>query len=109
MRAYLTGIIILFLLSHSIFTYAETSKIVMCNPRVPKIEYAEAIKIAFKSNIVGTEAESKKLFVDSANLICEHNKQHWIITLRKRDLETGQLIINVYMDGTTDTSVMKDG
>lgn len=103
----LTTIISLILFSNSSFAKAEKFSGSDCKPRVPNIEYGEAIQIALK--VPAVDADSKNVFVDGANLLCEKNKHYWLITLRKRDLETGQMMIRVYMDGTTDTSMKKDG
>lgn len=84
---------------------AEKARDTSCSPRVPVIEYAEAIDIAVKT----TGSNIKKIFIDGAQLICEKNIHYWSITFRKREAETGQMIIKVYMDRQTDTSFLKDG
>ena len=83
---------------------AEKARDASCTPRVPVIEHAEAIDIAVKT----TGSNINKIFIDGAQLICEKNIHYWAITFRKREAETGQMIVKVYMDKKTNTSFLKD-
>lgn len=87
------------------FVLAEKSRETSCTPRVPVIEHAQAIDIAVKT----TGSNIKKIFIDGSKLVCEKNIHYWLITFRKREAETGQMLVKVYMDGQTDTSFLKDG
>jgi hypothetical protein len=101
--------LLIFLLSSTwvVPAKAEISRQASCIPRVPTIEYLQAVKIALKA--AGFDENTKKVFVDEVNLLCEEQKQFWTIGLRMRELETGQIIIRVYMDGATEISGVKDG
>lgn len=87
------------------FSIAEKARDTSCSPRVPVIEHAEAIDIAVKT----TGSNIKKIFIDGTQLICENNIHYWVVTFRKRETETGQMIVKVYMDKQTHTSFLKDG
>lgn len=106
MRKHLIKFLFL-LIFNSTYSLAESDIGIVCKPRVPKIEFTKAVDIALKS--FGAMTESSTVFVDSANLVCEKNKHYWLITLRKRDKETGQMMIKISMDGTTNTVMQKDG
>ena len=105
MQQTLIRIAFLLMLGNSTLVMAEKAKDTNCTPRVPVIEYASAIDIAMKT--AGTNAT--KIFLEGANLICEKNIHYWIITFRKREAETGRMMIKVYMDSKTDVSFSKDG
>lgn len=79
----------------------------LCTTRVPKIEINGAIEIAVKafSKLQATDSS----YIDSISLECKEKKQYWIVGFRRRAYETGHLLIYIYMDGTTEISVEKDG
>lgn len=76
----------------------------ICSPRAPIISLTDAVDLAKKNN-----PSLSKSFIDSAVLKCENKVASWEIGFRFKKYETGHFIVTVQMDGSVQSTVVKDG
>ena len=86
---------------------SKIEKSAICTPRVPSIKYYDAIDIAIKT--VKKYLAIVDAYIDIIELNCLNNKYVWTIGFRRKAYGSGHLLIYVYMDGSSETSIGKDG
>lgn len=88
-------------------TSAEAKRKSFCKPGEPKINYIQAIEIAKKTLVTYQVVE--ETFIDLVKLNCKNQKHTWSIGFRRKSYESGHMLININMDGTSKVSIVKDG
>lgn len=90
-----------------IYAKAKVERSSICEPRVPKINYIQAVEIAQK--VSKKYYRVGNAFIDMIQLSCENNEHFWLVGFRRKAYESGQLLVYIYMNGKTKTSIKKDG
>lgn len=104
---FLTCFVFVITVLFSVMSKAKSESGSACGPGEPVIEYSEAITIAKKSQARYFPTDGS--FIDLVKLDCKNKKHIWVVGFRRKEYESGHLLIYVYMDGSTKTSVVKDG
>lgn len=73
----------------------------------PKLDYTQAVQMAQQQ--VAKRYSNSDIFIDLVQLRCENNQRYWLVGFRNQAYESGQLRVSVFMDGTIEINLLKDG
>lgn len=90
-------------------SFAETVRLAdsKCTSKeAPKVNYIEAIQIALKAANVNDDV--KEVSISGAYFLCEGEKSFWAVGLNKLQNDKNKLLVKVFMDKTTEVSIVQD-
>ena len=104
---YMKLLLVLLIALNSEFAFSKKERGSICDPREPTITLSNAVDIAMEQ--VAKIQNLDELFIDTAQLNCENGKAEWLIGFRRKEYESGHLVVSIDMKKNINTQIIKDG